>query len=128
LGIKNRVQFHGPAKSEKKWEWIAGASVLVLPSRSENFGNVVLEAMAVGVPVVVTPEVGLADTVKRSGAGIVADGNPEAIAAAIKEIIYDSEKAHSMSDAGCSTVETKYTWDNVARQMEEVYQNIDRGQ
>jgi len=124
LGVRNQVKFHGPAKLEKKWEWITGASVLVLPSRSENFGNVVLEAMAVGVPVVVTPEVGLADTVKRSGAGIVADGNPESIATAIKKIIHDRKKAHSMSEAGRHTVETEYTWENVAGQMEEAYQGV----
>ena len=63
-GVADRVRFLGPAHDERKWALLAQARMLVLPSYSENFGNVVLEAMASGCPVIVTPEVGIAP---RSG-------------------------------------------------------------
>ena len=48
-GVADRVCFLGPVDGEKKWELLSSAELLALPSYSENFGNVVLEAMAVGL-------------------------------------------------------------------------------
>ena len=58
-GVAARYRSLGPVDSTEKWDLLQKARMLVLPSYSENFGNVILEAMAVGCPVVVTPEVGL---------------------------------------------------------------------
>ena len=71
------VRFVGTVSGEAKDQLLRGAAALVLPSYSENFGNAVLEAMAVGTPVVVTPEVGLAAEVERSGAGVVTPNDPD---------------------------------------------------
>ena len=62
-GVADRVRFLGPVHGERKWELLSSAQILALPSYSENFGNVVLEAMAVGCAVIVTPEVGMASVV-----------------------------------------------------------------
>ncbi|MBK8907413.1 MAG: glycosyltransferase [Rhodospirillales bacterium] len=51
-GVADRVHFLGPVHGPEKWSWLRAAAMLVLPSYSENFGMVVLEAMAVGCPVV----------------------------------------------------------------------------
>ena len=67
--MAERICFLGPVDGEKKWELLTSAELLALPSYSENFGNVVLEAMAVGCAVVVTPEVGLASVVREVGCG-----------------------------------------------------------
>ena len=69
--MADRVQFVGPVHGAEKWQLIRAADVFALPSYNENFGNAVLEAMACGVPVVVTPEVGLAGAVRDAGAGLV---------------------------------------------------------
>src|SRR5207247_3904807 len=90
------VRFAGPVSGAAKDELLRGAAALVLPSYSENFGNVVLEAMAVGTPVVVTPEVGLAEEVARSGAGVVAPGDPPALAAALRALLADLAKREAM--------------------------------
>ena len=69
--------------ASEKERLFAAARLFILSSYSENFGNTVLEAMRRRVPVVVTPEVGAAEIVRQSGAGIVAQGDAETLGAAI---------------------------------------------
>ena len=105
---------------------IEQARALVLPSYSENFGNVVLEAMAVATPVVVTPEVGLAAEVESSGAGVVATNDPPVLAAALRALLGDPAKREAMGRAGRAAVEARYSWERVAEQMEEAYAGLAR--
>ena len=121
-GVEHRVRFIGPAYGADKLALLRHATALVVPSYSENFGNVVLEAMAAGCPVVVTPEMGVADIVRESGAGIVVDGAPDALAAGIARMLSDPDMLAKMSANGSATVARQYGWDTVAQQMEAVYQ------
>jgi glycosyltransferase involved in cell wall biosynthesis len=122
-GVSDRVRFIGQVDGAKKQHLLKGAHLLVLPSYSENFGNVVLEAMAVGCPVVVTPEVGAGDLVRRSGAGRVVDGAPAALAAALVELSSDGSLRRAMAARG-RLAARDYDWDAVARRMEVVYQEV----
>ena len=124
LLVNERVRFIGPLHGEQKWELIASAQVLALPSYSENFGNVVLEAMAMSCPVVVTPEVGLADTIVRSGAGEVVGGDPKCLARALSGVLADPIRAQRMGELGRNIVEQDFTWAAVAEKMEKVYFEI----
>lgn len=69
LNINNAVQLHGYVAGEKKLELMRRADVFALPSHSESFGFAAVEAMALGVPVVVSDGVGLARTIVAQGAG-----------------------------------------------------------
>jgi glycosyltransferase involved in cell wall biosynthesis len=109
--------------SEKE-RLFAAARLFVLPSYSENFGNTVLEAMRRGVPVVVTPEVGAAEIVRKSGAGLVAAGDPEPLSSAIRLLTADPDLARSMGEAGRRHAAAHFTWDHVATQMEELYNSL----
>ena len=93
----------------------------MLSSYSENFGNTVLEAMRRGVPVVVTPEVGAAEVVRKSGAGLVVAGDPEPLSSAIRLLTTDPDLARSMGEAGRRHAAAHYTWGHVATQMEDLY-------
>jgi glycosyltransferase involved in cell wall biosynthesis len=124
LGIASRVRFLGPLHGPEKWALLESARVLALPSYSENFGNVVLEAMALGCPVVVTPEVGLAGVIRDSSAGLVTPGEPELLARALHSIIIDRDAARAMGQAGRKTVAERFTWEVVAGDMERAYQQI----
>jgi glycosyltransferase involved in cell wall biosynthesis len=109
--------------SEKE-RLFAAARLFVLPSYSENFGNTVLEAMRRGVPVIVTPEVGAAEVVRTSGAGLVVAGDPEPLSSAIRLLIADLSLARSMGEVGRRHAVAHFSWDRVATQMEDLYNSL----
>ena len=109
--------------SEKE-RLFAAARLFVLPSYSENFGNTVLEAMRRGVPIVVTPEVGAAEIVRTSGAGLVVAGDMEPLSSAIRLLTADLALARSMGEAGRRHVAAHFTWDQIATQMEALYNSL----
>jgi len=102
----------------------AAAKLFVLSSYSENFGNTVLEAMRRCLPVVITPEVGAAEIVRQSGGGIVAQGDAEALGAAIVHLLNNPDLARSMGEAGQRHVMTYYTWARISARMEELYESV----
>jgi glycosyltransferase involved in cell wall biosynthesis len=125
LRIGERVRVLGrTVVGAEKERLFAAARLFVLSSYSENFGNTVLEAMQRGLPVVVTPEVGAADIVRKSAGGIVVQGNAEALGAAIDHLLDNPNLARSMGEAGQRYVITHYTWIGISSLMEELYGNL----
>jgi glycosyltransferase involved in cell wall biosynthesis len=124
MGVRDRVIFVGPASDSHKWALYEHAELFVLPSYSENFGNVVAEAMAMGCPVIVTPEVGIADIVKAAGAGVVTSGAPDQLAAAITGLLMDGERCREAGRRGRETVRALLSWDGVAAQTEQLYRRV----
>jgi glycosyltransferase involved in cell wall biosynthesis len=116
-----RIRYLGPVHGDDKAALLHYADVLVLPSHSENFGNVVLEAMAAGLPVVVTPQVGLADVVKEHGAGVVVKGHPPLLAAELRRLLADPAGRQEMGRRGKEAAARRFSWESVAARMEEVY-------
>ncbi|WP_181034714.1 glycosyltransferase [Clavibacter michiganensis] len=76
---------------------LAEADVYVLPSVREVFPMTVLESMAVGTPVVLTEDCGIADELRASGAALVTDGSPEALANAIERLLESAELGASLA-------------------------------
>jgi glycosyltransferase involved in cell wall biosynthesis len=74
-GLSERIRFVDAVVPSVLSSIYSAANLFVLPSRHENFGNVVVEAMACRCPVMVTPEVGLSEDVLRAGAGFVVKRN-----------------------------------------------------
>ncbi|HVS62077.1 MAG TPA: glycosyltransferase [Thermoanaerobaculia bacterium] len=120
-GAADRIRFCGAVHGADRAALLAGALALVLPSHSENFGNVVIEAMALGAPVVVTPEVGLAATVADEGAGLVVAGEAEAWTGALTRLICDTEARTAMGRRGLEAARRRFDWSRVAAAMVEVY-------
>jgi glycosyltransferase involved in cell wall biosynthesis len=119
-GLAGRVTFLGAIDSVAKWELLARATVLALPSLSENFGNVVLEAMMMETPVVLSKAVGLAPEVAVARAGVVADD----FAGPIQTLLDDAALCAELGRNGRALVESKFTWTAVAARMEEAYCSI----
>jgi glycosyltransferase involved in cell wall biosynthesis len=124
FGVKDRITFLGPVDGKQKWELLNSAAILALPSYSENFGNVVLEAMAASCPVIVTPQVGMAAAVQEFGCGVVAGGKSENFGLEIKRLLDDEERRRFMGEAGRRAVIARYSWNVVSQSMLDIYSDI----
>jgi glycosyltransferase involved in cell wall biosynthesis len=121
LGLTERVIFTGPVSDEHKWALYERADLFLLPSYSENFGMVVAEAMYMGCPVVVTPEVGLARAVASAGAGVVTSNNTATLSMAINDMLADPERRLEMGRRGAEAARRLFSWTRVIEQMESLY-------
>lgn len=86
-----RITWEGPIEPHKVAARMARASVYVLPADREPYPMAVLEAMSVGLPVVVCADCGLAPVVAASGGGIVADGSVTGLATAVATVLTDPD-------------------------------------
>ena len=123
-GTAARIDFRGPVAGAAKDALLHTSTMLVLPSHSENFGNVVLEAMAASMPVIVTPQVGLARDVEEADAGIVCENEPKSLAEAIRALLHDPARRLAMGARGRELVAHRFTWDAVGARMEQAYDRV----
>jgi len=123
-GLKDFFEFPGPVHDEAKWDLYRAADLFVLPSFTENFGMVVAEALACGVPVITTRGAPWAELEER-GCGWWVDIGAEPLAAALREAMAlgDAER-REMGARGRRLVEEKYAWPGIAKQMVAVYEWI----
>jgi glycosyltransferase involved in cell wall biosynthesis len=126
-GVADRIVFTGAVGGADKALLLKRARMLVLPSYSENFGNVVLEAMAAGRPVIVTPEVGVADLVRDANVGFVADGDPVSLGSAMARLSSDRSLGDTLGARGQVLASTRYSWDAAAARMETLYAGLTTG-
>ena len=120
LGVATRVTFHGHADAPVRAEFLRAAGMLALPSKDENFGLAVAEAMAAALPVVITPHVSHAHLVRERSAGIVADRSTDAFAAAMTELVtLPAAEYRTMAERAREAVRKAYSWDRTAELLEE---------
>jgi N-acetyl-alpha-D-glucosaminyl L-malate synthase BshA len=123
LGITNRVIFLG--KQDSVGELMACADLMLLPSASESFGLVALEAMASGVPVVATRAGGIPEVVEDGITGHLGEvGDVEAMADAGVSILADNEKWSRMSVAAQTIAVERFGADVIIPQYERYYQRV----
>ncbi len=123
--LEQRILFLGEIDHSRLREYIALADVFVRPSLSEGLGNVFLEAMASGAPIVGTPVGGIPDFLKDRETGLFCQvGNPRDIAKKIKKILKDDELRKQLTKNGLALVRQKYSWKFIARQMEKIFNKL----
>ena len=120
LGIRERVFFLGYRADALAL--IAQCDLLANPSLGEALGNVVLEAMALGKPVIGTRAGGVQELIRDGETGlIVPAADSPALAAAICRLIDDSEEAHSMGERGRARVLSEFTVERMADGLAAVF-------
>jgi len=112
LGMEERVTFHGRVAQDRVADLLRGSHVFCYPtSASEGFPKVVLEALAVGLPVITT-RVSVLPHLVKSGAGVLLDETgPEALAAGVTEVCSNRERYRAMSEQAIQTAR-EYTLEN----------------
>ena len=121
---EERVTFTGMLTGKEKIEAFAGSDIFVLPSYSENFGMAVIEAMACGVPMVISNKVGIYREVEKNKAGIVVDTDAESLYRGMKLLLENPELRKEIVANGTEMVEEHYDINKVAERMIEAYKVI----
>ncbi len=117
---RDRIVWTGPLEMHQKRALLADATALALCSDSESFSLAVAEALAAGVPVVVTRTCPW-ESVERYGCGFWVEQRADAIAEAILALIRDPAGARAMGERGRILVHTQYSWERIAKQMASCY-------
>jgi D-inositol-3-phosphate glycosyltransferase len=124
LGVRDRIRWVEPQPHHLLSTWYRAADVVLVPSRSESFGLVALEAAACGRPVVAAAVGGLRTIVEDGSTGLLVEGRaPASFAAAVEQILCDPDGAAAMGAAASSRA-GGYTWSTAAARLRRLYADL----
>ncbi|MEZ5239634.1 MAG: glycosyltransferase [Microthrixaceae bacterium] len=124
LGLGDRVLFVDPQPHHALSSWYRSADVVLVPSRSESFGLVALEAAACGIPVVASDVGGLRSVVRHGETGyLAAHDDPVAKAAQVDRLLSDPAAASLMGSRAAAHAAT-YSWAGTAGRLRRVYADL----
>lgn len=124
LNLIGKVLFTGLVKGKQKMEILADADIFCLPSFQENFGIAVAEAMAAGLPVVISDQVNIHSEISDANAGIVTRCDSDEVAGALLKLINNDTLRNEMGQNAKKLVFDKFTWDKIAEEMVGTYKKI----
>jgi glycosyltransferase involved in cell wall biosynthesis len=125
-GLTNAVHFVGHLDGADVIQAYVDADVFVLPSYTENFGLTVVEAMACGLPVVISDQVNIHADVAQSGAGLVTRCDADKVAEAVISLMGDSDRRSVMGRGGREAAQTRYTWPTIVDALSREYESVVR--
>ena len=117
LGCADRIHFTGLLVDEPRLEAFADSDLLVMPSRMESFGMAAVEAMAAGLPVLLSRDVPVGRWVEEAGAGRVVAASPQCLAAACEELLSQLSVLRAMGTNAQRLAQDRFDTDAVSRQM-----------
>jgi len=121
LGLHDSVLFTGPAYGEEKRRMFAAAQVFALPSFSEGFSMVILEAAACGLPVLCTPSCNFRE-LQAAGGSIEVQPDVESTAEGLRKLMSMSDdERREVGAKAKKVVEEGYRWEAVTQRMVDVY-------
>ncbi|MFL5578375.1 MAG: glycosyltransferase [Gemmatimonadaceae bacterium] len=127
LGVAGAVSFVGHVGGETKRALYESANAFVLPSSHENFGIAAAEALAAGLPVVLSDAVAIAGDVAAAGAGLVVPREAGAIAAAVAALLDDPARRRAMGERAAALAAQRYSWRRTASELLELYHEVASG-
>jgi glycosyltransferase involved in cell wall biosynthesis len=127
FGDAPRVRRLGVLTEEQKRDFFAGIDVFALPSRSDSFGLVLLEAWANGLPNLAYRAGGPAELVRDGRDGLLARcGDVDDLAAGIARLVGEPNLRHALGSEGRRRAENEFGWDNKLRLVREVMEDAVR--
>jgi glycosyltransferase involved in cell wall biosynthesis len=126
-GLEDMVEFTGRVTNEQLVRKYSSSQIAVTPSVYEGFGLPAAEAMACEVPVIATRAGALPEVIGDGKSGIlVPPQDPHALARAIKCLLEDEKLQHRLSGEGRRRVIRHFTWEQTAKQVIDVYEEVCR--
>ncbi|OGW85167.1 MAG: hypothetical protein A3C35_07180 [Omnitrophica bacterium RIFCSPHIGHO2_02_FULL_46_11] len=123
-GISEHVTVIGFVEGEAKLALFRDSDIFCLPSHQENFGIAVVEAMAAGLPVVISDQVNLYREIQSEQAGIVTGLNSSEIASAFLRLLQDDHLRETMAMNSRAYVKRNYQWDKIVKDLMRLYEHI----
>jgi len=120
LGLSNRVLVVDALYGARKLEAYVDADVLVLPSSYEIFGNVLIESLACGTPVIMTDRCGIADLIRDVG-GRVIPYDTGSLSEALLDLLENDEKRRLLGENGSRLVRERFDWSKIVIEVESLY-------
>jgi glycosyltransferase involved in cell wall biosynthesis len=119
---RRRVRVLGPISDEEKRDLLAAADIFAMPSRTDSFGIVYLEAWLYGKPVIGARTWGVMDVIRDGVDGLLVPfGDPAQLAAALGSLLDDPARRAAMGEAGRAKVHAEHTWEKKFPQIEALY-------
>jgi glycosyltransferase involved in cell wall biosynthesis len=122
-GLNGAAQFIGWLDGDRKYAALKGASLLAMPSYQENFGISLIEAMAYGVPVLVSPHVNLAPDIEETCAGWIAELSQEKLAGTLAEALGGVEERKRRGDKARALAQN-FAAPLIAMRLLKLYQSL----
>lgn len=124
LDLEDHVDLVGYVPRERLVDYYNRADIFVLPSLSESFGQVLLEAMSSGLPVIASKVGGIPETIHEGKGGLLTEpANSEAIVGAVLSLARQPKLRDAMAEYNRRQVDAYYGWAAVAEQYEQLYRD-----
>jgi len=123
-GVLDRTTFTGMVEGEAKAEALAESAMFVLPSYTENFGIAVVEAMAAGLPVVISNRVNIWREIATARAGLVVNTDAGEVADAMRALLASPEHAAEMGRNGERLAREHFSWESAGGRLMELYADV----
>jgi len=124
LGLKDQVSFVGHITGEDKISLYQAADLFVLPTSQENFGFVLIEALACGTPVITTRGVDIWPELEAGGGAVTAELQADALADVIQTLLGDTARRRDMGRIGRQWVLTEFNEQSLAERFEAMYSAV----
>jgi glycosyltransferase involved in cell wall biosynthesis len=128
LGLRDAVLWAGRLSKEEMLCFYADVDIAVSTHRNEGFGIWVLEALAMGTPVISVNAGGVRDSLEGCPAGMLVDGGPSEMAAAVIRLLSDTSQRQKMAEAGPRWVATRFSKERMIEDYLRLFDSLSREQ
>ncbi|WP_235276577.1 glycosyltransferase [Methylacidiphilum kamchatkense] len=122
--LEKKVIFTGMVTGDQKIALLSDADIFILPSYTENFGIAVVEALAMGTPVIISNKVNIWREIRDADAGIVVSCNVEEITKACLDLLKDDTRRNAMGANGRKLVEKCFVIEKTAKMLEKHFMQL----